>query len=280
MNILTFDIEDWYTCDYLTKNQNWDSYEYRVDKTLIPILEELEKRKIKGTFFCLGWLAEKHPDIIKEIDYRGHHIGCHSYKHELATRFSRSEFYDDTKKAKDLIEKVICKPVVAYRAPGFTITENNLWAVDVLIELGFKYDCSVFPSYHDLGGMPSFGTAEPVLLKTKSDRTIKEFPLNIHKILGQSLVFSGGGFFRFFPYWLIRNWGKKSDYMMTYFHPRDFDTGQPMIKTLPVKRKFKSYVGISRNFRKWRRLLDDFKFENLETADNLIDWSKQRVVKI
>ena len=107
MNILTFDIEDWYNCDYLTRNFDWDKFEFRVDKTLIPLLEELDKKNLKGTFFCLGWLAEKHPEVIREIDRRGHQIGCHSYQHELVFRFNRDEFIEDTSKAKKYIEDVI-----------------------------------------------------------------------------------------------------------------------------------------------------------------------------
>ena len=160
------------------------------------------------------------------------------------------------------------------------LTENNVWAIDCLIDMGFEYDCSVFPSYHDCGGMPNFGTAEPVLLKTTSGKMIKEFPINIHKFLGKNFVFSGGGFFRFFPYWVIRKWGRKADYMMSYFHPRDFDTGQPVVQSLPLKRKFKSYVGIKGNFRKWQRFISDFELYNIAEADKRIDWNNQRVISL
>lgn len=280
MNILTFDIEDWYNCDFISEDFGWDKWEYRVDKALIPLLDELDKRGLKGTFFCLGWLAEKHPDIVREIDRRGHQIGCHSYQHELSFRFTPEQFVDDTLKAKSLIEGVIGKPVEAFRAPGFSITEQNTWAIDKLVEMGFKYDCSVFPADHDYGGMPHYGYAEPAMLKTESGNVIKEFPINIHRVAGKNVVFSGGGFFRFFPYCLIRKWGRQASYMMTYFHPRDFDAGQPVVKGLPLKRRFKSYVGIKGNFRKWKRLLDDFSFENVEAADKAIDWTKARVIEL
>ena len=128
--------------------------------------------------------------------------------------------------------------------------------------------------------MPHYGASEPALLKTKAGNTIKEFPINIHPIAGKNFVFSGGGFFRFFPYCLIKKWGKSADYMMTYFHPRDFDKGQPVVKGLPLKRKFKSYVGISGNFKKWKKLLDDFSFMNVAAADKQIDWTKARVIDL
>lgn len=277
MNILTFDIEDWYNCDFISEDFNWDKYEVRIYDGVGRILDELAKRNQKGTFFCLGWLAEHHPSIIKRIADEGHQVGCHSYQHELATRFTPQQFREDTYKAKSLIESVIGKEVDAFRAPGFSITENNPWALKVLVELGFKSDCSVFPAHHDYGGMPNYGKGEPALLKY-GDAIIKEFPINIHSLLGKDLVFSGGGFFRLFPYPLIKSWGKQSAYMMCYLHPRDFDTGQPVIKSLPLKRKFKSYVGISGAFPKFQKLLSDFEFMNVEEADSIIDWPKAKTI--
>lgn len=281
MNILTFDIEDWYNCDFISEDFDWDKWEYRVDKALTPLLDELDRRKLKGTFFCLGWLAEKHSDIIQEISRRGHQVGCHSYQHELSTRFTPEQFVEDTMKAKRLIEKAIGKEIDCFRAPGFSITESNSWAVDKLVEMGFRYDCTVFPARHDYGGIPDYGKGEPAILRTKAGNTIKEFPINTHTIWGRHIVFTGGGFFRFFPYFLINRWGQMSqDYMMTYFHPRDFDVNQPKVQGLPLMRQFKSYVGIKGNFNKWKKLLDDFNFVNLETADKMIDWNKTKIVDL
>lgn len=280
MNVLTFDIEDWYNCDFISEDFDWDKWEYRIPFTLMPILDELDRRGLKGTFFCLGWVAEKHPEIIKEIDKRGHQIGCHSYQHELSSRFKPEQFVEDTSKAKKLIEDVIGKEIDCFRAPGFSVTIHNTWAIDKLVELGFKYDSSVFPAMHDYGGMSHYGQSEPALLITSIGAEIKEFPINIHSVMGRHIVFSGGGFFRFFPYWLIRKWGRESDYMMTYFHTRDFDTKQPMVQGLPLRRKFKSYVGIKGAWKKWNHLLDDFDFVNLEQADQMIDWSKARVIEL
>ncbi len=280
MNILTFDIEDWYNCDFITQDYNWDQYEVRIYDGIERILEKLEQHKLKGTFFCLGWLAEKHPDVILKIHDRGHHIGCHSYQHELVSRFNREEFKQDTEKAKKLIEDITGLAINAYRAPGFSITENNVWALEVLAELGFEYDCSLFPAEHDYGGFASYGEAGPAKLMLPNGFVIKEFPINIQTVLGKSLVFSGGGFFRLFPYWLIRFWTNRSPYVMTYFHPRDFDPGQPMIKSLPLMRKFKSYVGLKHAFTKFHHLLSDFDFIDLEQAAKLIDWGKVRTITV
>ncbi len=279
MNILTFDIEDWYNCDFISENFDWSKYEVRIYEGVDRILKELDERNLKGTFFCLGWLAENHPDVIRRIDKAGHQIGCHSYQHQLSTRFNQKTFREDTYKAKALLEEVIGKEVDSFRAPGFSITQNNLWAFDVLSELGFNYDASVFPANHDYGGMPRYGTAEPALLLRKGG-VIKEFPINTHSMLGKNIVFSGGGFFRLFPYWLIKKWGKEATYMMTYFHPRDFDAEQPVIKDLPAMRRFKSYVGLKTSFPKFQKFLFDFELINITEADKMIDWSKARKINL
>jgi len=280
MNILTFDIEDWYNCDFISQDFNWERYEVRIYDGLKRILDELEERNLKGTFFCLGWIAEKHPEVIRSIHRGGHHIGCHSYQHELAFRFDREGFKSDTEKSKKLIEDIIGESVDAFRAPGFSITESNVWALEVLTELGFKYDCSLFPASHDYGGFASYGKGEPAKLVLSNGATLKEFPINIQNVFGKNIVFSGGGFFRLFPYPLIKYWAKSSPYIMTYFHTRDFDPGQPMIDSLPRMRKFKSYVGLSTSFRKFQSFLDDFDFMDVRDADKIIDWTSAREIKL
>lgn len=280
MNILSFDIEDWYNCDFISTDFEWDKHEVRIYEGVDRILDELATRNLKGTFFCLGWLAEKHPEIIRKIHTQGHHIGCHSYQHELSFRFDRDGFKEDTLKAKKLIEGVIGESINAFRAPGFSITEQNVWALEVLSELGFEYDCSLFPAKHDYGGFSSYGKAEPTILNLPNGKQLKEFPMNVHHVLGKNIVFSGGGFFRFFPYQLIKYWSSKSFYLMTYFHPRDFDPDQPVIQALPLARKFKSYVGLSTSFTKFQKLLNDFEFLSVREANENIDWDKARVIEL
>ncbi len=280
MNLLTFDIEDWYNCDFITPDLNWDKYEVRIYEGVDRILQELENRNLKATFFCLGWVAEKHPDVIRRIHAQGHHIGCHSYQHELTYQLDRASFKQITEKSKKLIEDLIGVSINVYRAPGFSITKRNVWALEVLTELGFEYDCSILPASHDYGGFPGFGKAEPGRLLLPNGAYLKEFPMNIQRVLGKNIVFSGGGFFRFFPYWLIKYWAQRSPYLMTYFHTRDFDPGQPMIASLPMMRKFKSYVGLHGSFTKFQNLLNDFEFVNVEDANKLIDWNAARIIKL
>jgi len=280
MNILTFDIEDWYNCDFITPDLNWDKYEVRIYKGVEQILEELDIKKVKATFFCLGWIAEKHPDVIRWIHSHGHHIGCHSYQHELSFRFNREEFRQDTEKAKKLIEDLIGEQIDAFRAPGFSITERNIWSLEVLTELGFEYDCSIFPAPHDYGGFISYGKAEPALLKLSNGCQIKEFPINTRQLWGKKLVFSGGGFFRFYPYFMIKNWALETPYLMTYFHTRDFDPGQPMIDSLPTMRKLKSYVGLSTAFAKFQNLVNDFEFVSVKEAAQSVNWNTARAINL
>jgi len=280
MNILTFDIEDWYNCDFITPDLNWDKYEVRIYEGVERILQELENRRLKATFFCLGWIAEKHPDVIRSIHMQGHHVGCHSYQHELTYDLDPKSFRYNTEKSKKLIEDLIGESINVYRAPGFSITKHNTWALEILVELGFEYDCSLFPAAHDYGSFDSFGKAEPAILKFSNGVQIKEFPINNKRILTKNFVFSGGGFFRFYPYWLIKYWARSSSYMMTYFHCRDFDPKQPMIESLPLVRKFKSYVGLSTSFVKFQKLLNDFEFVSVDNADKLINWGNVRVLQV
>jgi polysaccharide deacetylase family protein (PEP-CTERM system associated) len=278
MNILSFDIEDWYNCDFNDKDLNWDRHEVRIYEGVDHILEQLEIHQIKASFFCLGWLAEKHPLVIKKIKKYGHHLGCHSYQHQLAFQFSKEQFRQDTDRAKKLLEDVSGDVINAYRAPGFSITSNNTSYFEVLTDLGFLYDASVFPAYHDYGGLPEFSHSYPCVIETSSG-ILKEFPMSTYNFFGKDFVFSGGGFFRILPYSLISLLSQKSDYIMTYFHPRDFDKNQPVKKSLSLKRKFKSYVGLKSSFPKFIRYISEFDFISIEQANEEIDWANSKVIK-
>jgi polysaccharide deacetylase family protein (PEP-CTERM system associated) len=278
MNILTFDIEDWYNCDFEDQNLNWERHEVRIYEGVDRILEELEMHNLKASFFCLGWLAEKHPHVIKKISEHGHHIGCHSYQHQLSYKFTEKEFRNDTDRAKKHIEDIIGYEINAFRAPGFSIIEKNTSYFDTLTDLGFVFDASVFPALHDYGGLPQFKNSSPFIIETSSG-LLKEFPMTTFNFLSKNLVFSGGGFFRILPYPLIKLLSQKSNYLMTYFHPRDFDPNQPIIKTLSFNRKFKSYIGLKGSFSKFKKYLNDFDFINIEIADQEIDWTKSTKIK-
>lgn len=272
MNILTFDIEDWYNHDDYTQDFEWEKFEVRIYEGVDKILEALSDTGQKGTFMCVGWIGEHHPSIIKKIVDAGHHIGCHSYQHQLATRFSEKEFKDDTYKAKCILEDVCGHEVNAYRVPSFSITKNNLWCFNTLAELGFKYDASVFPSQHEFGGLPDF-PAEPTIIKTQSGM-IKEFPVNLGKILGREIVYSGGGYFRIMPFKVIKHLMSKEKYVMSYFHPSDFDPNQPKMPQLSLMRQFKNRVALKGAYSKFKKFIDYYDFRDIEEADKILDWNK------
>lgn len=272
MNILTFDIEDWYNHDDYSRDFAWEKHEVRVYEGTEKILSALDERGLKGTFFCVGWLAEHHPKVVKWIANEGHHLGCHSYQHELATRFTHEMFKEDTYKAKCLIEDVAGCEVNAFRVPSFSITKDNLWAFDVLAELGFKYDSSVFPSHHEFGGLPYF-PSKPHIIRTQYG-DLKEFPISLGMVFGREIVYSGGGYFRVMPYWLLKRMTSKADYVLSYFHPSDFDPDQPQMPQLPKMRQFKNRVALKGAYKKFQRYMDDFDFVGIGDADIVIDWSK------
>jgi len=280
VNILTFDIEEWFHIldNQSTKTEHeWNQYESRIHENIDRLLELLEKNNQKATFFCLGWIAKKYPEVIKRIDSFGHEIGTHSNMHQLVFEQSRKEFTDDLAQSIKSIEDIIGKKVRAYRAPGFSVKEENRWVFELMSEYGITLDCSIFPAKRTHGGFENFGEAQPSIIEF-GDKKIKEFPINIYKTVGRDLVFSGGGYFRLLPYWMIKRMMRRSDYVMTYFHPRDFDANQPIIKELSSFRRFKSYVGISQALKKLERLLNDFEFVDLDTADKQIDWSSAKKI--
>lgn len=279
MNILTFDIEDWYCRDVESGNKEWDKLECRIYDGVDRILDSLAERNLKGTFFIVGWLAEHHPSVIKKIAEAGHQIGCHTYQHDLLTTFDKKALFEDTKKAKFLIEDAIGKEITAFRAPAFSITRDNLYAFEVLGELGFTIDCSIFPTKRDFGGMPDYGASEPRIIEHCGYK-FKEFPINPAIVLGKDIVFSGGGYFRLFPYSLIKTLTKRQDYTMTYFHPSDFDAEQPIMPSLSTRQHIKCRIGLKTAYGKYLKYLDDFDFINIEQADKLIDWTKVPIVKL
>jgi len=279
MNVLTFDIEDWFCHDNYTQDFDWNKYEVRIHNGVDLILDELDRHNQKGTFFCLGWIAENQPSIIQEIHKRGHEIGCHSYQHQLATRFNKKDFLNDTSKAQKLLEDVIGDKVKLFRAPSFSITNNNLYALEVLVELGFEVDCSIFPAERECGGMPSYGAAEPAIVNYNGIE-LKEFPIGNYSFLGKKIIFSGGGYFRILPYNILKYFAQNSSYVMSYFHPSDFDPHQPSMKHLSPIRRWKNEVKLDGAFAKFQKYLHDLDFVSVAEADKLIDWTtvKKRIL--
>ncbi|GAB2542545.1 polysaccharide deacetylase family protein [Spirosoma aerophilum] len=274
MNILTFDIEEWFHIldNASTRTEaEWGRYETRIYQNMDRIFQLLEDTNSRATFFCLGWVADKHPDVIRRIDAAGYEIATHSYAHQLAYEQTPAEFQADLERSIKHLQDLTGKKIRSYRAPGFSIKEFNRWVFPVLIEQGIEIDCSVFSARRSHGGDASLNMFEPGYLNV-GGTLLKEFPINTAPVFGQDLIFSGGGYFRLFPYSIIKGFMRRSNYVMTYFHPRDFDASQPMIPGLSRARQFKSYYGLQNCLPKLKQLLLDFPFVDLAEADRQVEW--------
>ncbi|HBK32270.1 MAG TPA: polysaccharide deacetylase [Porphyromonadaceae bacterium] len=280
MNILTFDVEEWFHLldNASTKTEKeWATYPCRIYGNMDRIFDILERHDQKATFFIIGWIAKRYPEVVKRISNKGYDIGFHTNSHQLIYDQTPEEFHKDLVTGLDCIENIVGKKITAFRAPGFSLTEKCNWAFDILSEEGILYDSSVFPIHHAHGGYPSFPSIAPALIKTDKGN-IREFPISVGKFFGKSMVYTGGGYFRLFPYWMIKNQAKKSPYIMSYLHPRDMDAGQPVIPDLSLTRKFRSYIGLKHAAAKLEKWITDFTFTDIQTASDNIDWEQVPII--
>lgn len=292
MNIISFDIEEW----YIEKKFNGgheESYQ-EFDCYLKRILELLELQNTKATFFCLGKIATDFPEVIRSITEKGHEVGCHSNEHMWLTKMTPEQLRLDTHDAIAALEDVSGQKVVSYRAPAFSIGEENKWAIEILASEGIERDASIFPAKRDFGGFANFPTDSPTYISYNGVH-MKEFPICLTKICGTEIAYSGGGYFRFFPYSYIRKCISASKYAMTYFHIDDLihNKGGVMSKTdyetyfkepgtlkNRLVRYVKSNLGTKGAFDKMSRLLSENKFISLSEADEAIDWGKMSHINL
>lgn len=287
MNILTFDIEEWFAYNQPERCPEFDRY-------LETILSKLDERRMKATFFCVGEMGRLFPEVIRTIHSRGHEIGCHSNIHTWLNKMSKAECQEDTRKAVDSLEQCIGEKVRSYRAPAFSIDESNKWAFEVLAENGIERDASVFPTTRDVGGFPHFGQKTPCVVEYNGIR-IKEFPICTTVLLGKEMVYSGGGYFRFFPLWYVKSQLSKAPYSMCYFHIGDLlpETNGVLSKeayeayfkekgTMKARylRYLKSNLGKKNALKKLIRLIEITEFVDLRQADRDIDWNSSAIVTL
>lgn len=274
MNILTIDVEEWFQFfEDLDKGEKYKNYEVRIYENVDRILGLLEENNIKATFFVVGWIAKRYPDIVKKIA-KDFEIGSHTMTHKLVRSLNKKEFYNEVCSSVSLIEDLTSKKVRAFRAPGFATGKNELWAFEVLSDLGFEIDSSFLPYNFGL----NMSKTSPCIIEYNGIK-IKEFPINYKSVLSKGIIFSGGGYFRFFPYWLLNYWIKDLDYFLAYIHPRDLDSKQPIIKELSPIQFFRSYYGLKNSFSKFQKLLMDNDFIDMDLAEKLIDWGKVDIIK-
>jgi len=248
-----------------TSRADWDTLPSRVDESVKSTLRLFDEAGIKATFFTLGWIAERHPKMIRAIADAGHEIASHGYAHSKITTQSRREFRDDVTRAKEILEEVSGQTVIGYRAPSFSIGSNNLWALDVLDETGHLYSSSIYPVVHDHYGMPE----APRFPFRAKPGGILEIPLSTTRIFGKNFPCGGGGYFRLVPYtyfhWATRRLNEvERQSSVFYFHPWELDPDQPRMKNISLKSRFRHYVNLNRMERRLQRLLSDFRWDRID----------------
>lgn len=288
MNILTFDIEEWYLEKLLHGGREF-RYQ-QLDKAFEKVLDELERHGVKATFFCVGRIATDFPRVIRDIVSRGHEVGCHSHEHTWLNKMTETQLRKDTSDAVKALEDVSGQRVVSYRAPTFSITTENKWAINVLAECGIENDASIFPTNRDFGGYKGFPQDTPCFISHEG-MMIREFPIGLTSVFGRSVAFSGGGYFRVLPYSLVSKTMKNRDYNIFYFHLNDlidqkiafmnkssYEGYYKESGTLKnrVGRYVKSNIGKRDTFGKLVRLLSDHSFTCIRDSD--MDWTNAPVI--
>jgi len=266
-NYLTIDVEEHFQVaafDDIVSSKDWGLYESRVEKNTKVLLDLLQQHKTKATFFIVGWTAKRHPDLVREIANQGHDVGCHSYMHRKIYDLTPEEFRKDTIKAKAILEQVTGKKIIGYRAPSYSITKKSLWAIDILDDLGFEYDSSIFPIFHDNYGIPG----APRFRYQHESLNMIEYPISTAKVLGRNFPVAGGGYFRFLPYWVTKrllssiNDREKRPFIF-YLHPWEVDPNQPRFKKARLFSRFRHYNNLEQTSLRFQRLLGDFDFAPL-----------------
>lgn len=265
-NAFTVDVEDYFQVEAFAKvvqRSTWLQYEPRVERNTRAMLDSLARRGIRGTFFVLGWVAQRHPQLVRDIAAAGHEIASHGLNHQLIYTQSRDQFRDETRSSKALLEDLCQTKVVGYRAATYSITLRSLWALDILAEEGFLYDSSIFPMRHDRYGIPQ-AKLVPHRVDTENGNAIVEFPVSVLRYRGITLPVAGGGYFRLFPYGLTR-WGLKKlnaqgREFVFYIHPWEIDPAQPRIGNAGWLSRLRHHLNIDKCQDRLESLLRDFSF--------------------
>ncbi|WP_456371457.1 XrtA system polysaccharide deacetylase [Thermodesulfatator atlanticus] len=266
-NALSIDVEEYFQVvafSSVIAQEDWDKMPSRVEKPTLLILEMLAERGIKATFFCLGWVAKKHPSLIRQIATKGHEIASHGVSHRPIYALSPQEFRKEAVESKKILEDLSGKEVKGFRASTYSITPKTTWALEMLAEAGYAYDSSIFPIHHDLYGFPQ-APRYPFVFR---EYGLIEFPISTANLGKINIPVAGGGYFRLFPYTLTRYFlnkinQKENRPFVFYAHPWEFDPAQPRIKA-PLKSRFRHYLNLSKTRKRFEKLLTDFSFASLE----------------
>lgn len=269
-NAFTVDVEDYFQVEALSSavsTNSWDNFESRVVANTQKILQLLDDSQQKGTFFILGWVAKRNPELVKEIAALDHEIASHGMSHQLIYNQKIAVFKQETLDSKALLEDIIQRPILGYRAATYSITNQSLWALDILAEAGYQYDSSIFPMRHDKYGIPDICPI-PHVLETPSGAKLVEFPISTLKSKLATIPIAGGGYFRLFPYFFSK-WGlgrinKQRRPFVFYIHPWEVDEGQPEVKNISRFSRFRHYNNLDKCEERLAKLLVDFKFTTME----------------
>lgn len=267
-NALTVDVEDYFHVSAFAHQihpSTWGEIPLRVQHNTQRLLELFDEYEVKATFFVLGWVAERCPELVRSIAERGHEVACHGYSHELIYRQTEETFREETARAKAILEDHYQYPVLGYRAASYSITKKSFWALDVLAELGFRYDSSIFPVRHDRYGIPD-SPRWPYRITTTRGGDLVEFPPATLSLMRYRLPVGGGGYFRLYPYAFTRfalsrlNNAEQQPFMF-YMHPWEIDADQPVIRAGWLS-MFRHYTNLARCEERLRLLLRDFRFSS------------------
>jgi len=268
LNAMSVDVEDYFQVsafENTLRRKDWGGMEHRVAQNTNKILDWFEKNSIKATFFMLGWVAERYPQLLHRIVREGHELASHGYTHIRATEQSPREFSEDVTKTKKMLEDLSGTEVKGYRAASYSIGSENLWALDILAHAGYRYSSSIYPIKHDLYGMPE----APRFMFRHENSELVEIPISTVVAAGRKLPCGGGGFFRLFPYlyskWAIRRVNMKDGQpVIFYFHPWEIDTEQPRITDAPFRARFRHYLNLDKMESRLDRLMNDFSWDRID----------------
>ncbi|HEY5800265.1 MAG TPA: XrtA system polysaccharide deacetylase [Burkholderiaceae bacterium] len=266
---MTIDVEDYFQVSAFAgtiARDDWPAIECRVEANMDRILALLDHAGVQATFFTLGWIAERYPSLIRRIVSQGHELASHGYGHLRASDQTPAEFFEDVAVAKQILEDIGGQQVLGYRAPSFSIGTNNLWALDTLLEAGYRYSSSIYPIAHDHYGMPD---APRFAFYPNGPDGLLELPVTTVRLMNRNLPAGGGGYFRFFPYqlsrWLIQRVNDIDGQPgIFYFHPWEIDPGQPRQENLNMKTRFRHYVNLGRTEHRLRALTRDFDWGRMD----------------
>ncbi len=269
VNAMTIDIEDYFHAQALSSRispEQWDSLPCRVEANTERALQMFSDAKVEATFFVLGWVAQRYPDLIRRIVDQGHELASHGWSHTRVDRQDPETFRADIRKSKATLEQIGGVEIRGYRAATFSIGARTPWAFDVLAEEGYGYSSSVYPVRHDYYGMPE---APRFTFNPGGRQDFTEHPMTTVRLAGQTLPCSGGGYFRLLPYWVSR-WALRrvnrldGQACIFYFHPWEIDAGQPRVEGLPLKSRIRHYTNLSSMEARIRRLLEDFSWDRMD----------------